>query len=98
MVTELTIIDAKPGAGDEFARAYKDAHELLATTPGCLSARMMRSQESPDRFIGVVEWESKRHHLDDFAATDRYKRFAEIIGPYIEGTRVEHFDPLPAKA
>jgi quinol monooxygenase YgiN len=95
MITEITIIDTKSGAGDEFVQAYKSAHELLATTPGCLSARMMRSEESPDRFVGIVKWESKQHHLENFLGTDRYEGFAALLGPYVEGLpRVEHFDPL----
>ncbi|WP_326834500.1 antibiotic biosynthesis monooxygenase [Amycolatopsis rhabdoformis] len=95
MITEIAIIDVKPDAGDEFAAAYARAHELLATTPGCLSARMLRSEESPDRFIGVVEWESKQHHLDHFRGTERYPAYAALLGPFLAAPpRVEHFDAL----
>ncbi|MET7998771.1 antibiotic biosynthesis monooxygenase [Amycolatopsis sp. NPDC005232] len=95
MITEIAIVDVKPGAGDEFAAAYAKAHELLATTPGCRSARMMRSEESPDRFVGVVEWESKQHHLEHFRGTDRYAAYGALLGPYLAAQpRVEHFEAV----
>jgi quinol monooxygenase YgiN len=95
MITEIAIIDTKPGRGDEFAAAYQEAHELLATTPGCHGARLLRSSETPTRFIGVIEWESKQHHLENFRGTDRYVKYQALLGPYLaQRPLVEHFDPV----
>ncbi|GAB2830855.1 hypothetical protein GCM10027176_39020 [Actinoallomurus bryophytorum] len=97
MVTEIALIDTKPGQEAAFAAAYQEAHELLATTPGCLSARMLQSGESPTRFVGVVEWESKDKHLDNFVGTERFAKFGALLGPYLAGAPVvEHFDDIVA--
>lgn len=41
MVTEIAIIDVKPDEEAAFESAYRDTgHDLLATTPGCVSATM----------------------------------------------------------
>ncbi|WP_327232637.1 antibiotic biosynthesis monooxygenase [Streptomyces sp. NBC_01317] len=55
MVTEIVIIQVENGHSEAFAAAYRQARELLITTPGCLSAKMLWGVESPSRFIGVNE-------------------------------------------
>ncbi|MFB7269268.1 antibiotic biosynthesis monooxygenase family protein [Streptomyces sp. NPDC056244] len=96
MVTEIAIIDVKPGEEAAFASAYRDTgHDLLATTPGCVSATMHQSSETPTRFVGVNEWESKEAHLDNFRGTDRYARYGSALRPYLAGAPlVEHFDDI----
>jgi heme-degrading monooxygenase HmoA len=92
MVLEVALIDVLPGREDEFAAAYAKARATLAGTPGCLSVRMTRGIESPERFVLLVEWESVDAHLDNFRATERFTTWRGLIGPYFDGPpRVEHF-------
>ena len=95
MVVEIAQIDVIPGQEDAFATAYKRAHRLLITSPGCLSARMTRGIESPSRFVGIVAWESVDQHLTNFVKTDRFIQFQDLLGPYYAGPPVvEHFTDL----
>ncbi|MFD3525002.1 putative quinol monooxygenase [Streptomyces sp. NPDC058653] len=88
MVTEIAIIEVRPGQEAAFATAFQNVgHELLATTPGCLSVKMYRSGES-SRFVGVNEWESWEAHLDNFRGTDRYTRYGEALRPYLSAPPV----------
>jgi heme-degrading monooxygenase HmoA len=92
MVLEVALIDVLPGREDEFAAAYAKARETLVTTPGCLSVRMTRGVEAPERFVLLVEWESVEAHLENFRATERFTIWRGLIGPYFDGApRVEHF-------
>jgi heme-degrading monooxygenase HmoA len=92
MVLEVALIDVLRGSEDDFAAAYAKARETLASTPGCLSVRMTRGVESPERFVLLVEWESVDAHLDNFRATERFTTWRGLIGPYFDGPpRVEHF-------
>ncbi|MFI5912794.1 antibiotic biosynthesis monooxygenase family protein [Dactylosporangium sp. NPDC051541] len=95
MVLEVALIDVLEGREDEFAAAYRKAHEVLATTPGCRSVRMTRGVESASRFVLLVEWESIEAHLDNFRATERFAQWRGLIGPYFDGApRVEHFNDV----
>jgi heme-degrading monooxygenase HmoA len=97
MVLEVALFDILAGRGDEFADAYAKAREVLAGTPGCLSVRMTRGIETPDRFVLMVEWDSVDAHLDNFRATERFTQWRGLIGPYFDGApRVEHFIDVPA--
>lgn len=97
MVLEVALIDVTPGGEDAFADAYRTAHEILATTPGCRTVRMTRGVESASRFVLLVEWDSVEAHVAGFRNTDRFDRWRALIGPYFaEPPRVEHFTDVPA--
>jgi quinol monooxygenase YgiN len=95
MVLEVALIDVLEGREEEFAAAYRKGHEVLVGTPGCRSVRMTRGQETPTRFVLLVEWDSVEAHLDNFRATDRFVQWRALIGPFLNGApRVEHFDDV----
>ncbi|MFD7996825.1 antibiotic biosynthesis monooxygenase family protein [Streptomyces mexicanus] len=96
MVTEIAIIDVLPGHEAAFAAAFqKTGHQLLATTPGCISVKMYRSSENPSRFTGVNEWESEKAHLENFRGSDRYIKYGEVLRPHLAVTPlVQHFDDV----
>jgi heme-degrading monooxygenase HmoA len=92
MVLEVALIEITPGQEDEFAAAYREGHETLATTPGCRSVRMTRGVESPSRFVLLVEWDSVEAHLENFRATERFVTWRGLIGQYFaQPPLVEHF-------
>ena len=92
MVLEVALIDITPGAEAEFAAAYKEAHPILAGTPGCRSVRMTRGVESPSRFVLLVEWDSVEAHLENFRDSERFTQWRGRIGPFFATPPlVEHF-------
>jgi heme-degrading monooxygenase HmoA len=92
MLTEIALIDVAPGKEDAFATAYQQARRLLLDSPGCRSERMNRGVETPTRFVGIVEWESRADHLENFRGTERYEKYRELLGPYLASAPVvEHF-------
>jgi heme-degrading monooxygenase HmoA len=91
MVLEVADLNIRPGAEDEFLAAYRQARDVLATTPGCRGVRMTRGVESPFRFLLLVQWESVAAHEDNFRATDRFTTWRAAIGPYFAAPpQVEH--------
>jgi heme-degrading monooxygenase HmoA len=97
MVLEVALIDVMPGHEDDFAAAYAQGREILATTPGCRSVRMTRGVETPSRFVLLVEWDSVAAHEENFRATERFSRWRALIGPHFASPPlVEHFVDLPA--
>ena len=97
MVLEVALIDVLEGREDEFAAAYRKAHEILATTPGCRSVRMTRGVESASRFVLLVEWDSVAAHEENFRATERFATWRSLIGPHFAAPPVvEHFTDVPA--
>ena len=92
MVLEVALIDILPGQEDAFVAAYRQGHEIVASTPGCISVRMTRGVESPSRFVLLVEWERIEDHFTHFRATDRFTRWRALIGQHFAGPPlVEHY-------
>jgi quinol monooxygenase YgiN len=91
MVLEIADIQITPGNEEAFIDAYHEVRDALVTTPGCRSARMTRSIESPHRFVLIVEWDSVAAHEQNFRGTDRFTRWRAAIGPHFaQPPHVEH--------
>jgi heme-degrading monooxygenase HmoA len=92
MVLEVALLDVKAGEEEAFVTAYRAAHNVLATTPGCLTVRMTRGIESPSRFTLLVEWESVAAHEENFRGSERFTTWRGHIAPYFAAPpTVEHF-------
>lgn len=99
MVLEVALINVIAGQEEQFARAYAQAREGLAGTPGCRGVRMTRGVESPSKFVLLVEWESVDAHIENFRATERFHTWRGLIGPYFDGAPlVEHFTDVDTAA
>jgi quinol monooxygenase YgiN len=91
MVLEVADFEVHAGDEDDFVAAYRTVRDVLLGTPGCRSARMTRSIESPSRFVLLVEWDDVAAHEENFRATDRFVAWRAAIGPFFVGPpRVEH--------
>src|SRR5690348_13005553 len=97
MALEVALIDIIPGTEEAFAAAYKIAHPVLATTPGCRSVRLTRGVESPSRFVLLVEWDRVEAHLENFRSSGRFPQWSGFIGEFFAQPRlVEHYEDVPA--
>jgi heme-degrading monooxygenase HmoA len=95
MVTEVADIHIVPGTEADFIAAFRGAHDVLATTPGCLSVRMTRCVESPSRFVLLVDWDEVASHENNFRGTDRFTSWRAAIGQFFaEPPLVEHFETV----
>ncbi|MFC4336957.1 antibiotic biosynthesis monooxygenase family protein [Salininema proteolyticum] len=95
MVTEMAEIHVSPGQEESFIKAYREARELVAVSPGLRGMRMTQSVESPTRFMLVIEWDSVEAHEKGFRDTDRFPKWREALGPFFSRPpNVEHFDSV----
>jgi heme-degrading monooxygenase HmoA len=91
MVLEIADFAVRPGTEERFAAAYLEARELLAATPGFVSARLTRGIESPSRFVLLVEWQTVESHTVGFRESERFTQWRELIGQYFASDpKVEH--------
>jgi heme-degrading monooxygenase HmoA len=94
MVLEQAVFEVVPGTEAEFVAAYGTARQLVAMTQGCLTMRMTRGVEVPNRFVLLVEWDSIDSH-EGFRASDRFPRWRALIDEHFSAPpKVEHFRDL----
>ena len=93
MVLEVAQIEVVPGQEDAFVEAYRKAREVLVSTSGFRSVRVVRGVESPSRFLLLVEWDSVEAHEQHFRAVpERFTVWRGHIGPHFAAPpAVEHY-------
>ena len=98
MVLEVAVFTVRDGHAERFTEAYGQARNLLAGSPGFLSARMTRGLEDRNRFVLLVEWETLEAHTLTFRGSDRFTQWRALIGPHFDSAEVQHVeDVAPAR-
>jgi heme-degrading monooxygenase HmoA len=91
MVLEIAEFSIRSGAEDSFATAYGRVARLIRDSPGCLSMRMTRGIETPERFVLLVEWENLSDHTEGFRESTSFQVWRQELSSYFaEAPHVEH--------
>lgn len=92
MILERAEISVKEGTENAFTAAMKErGTTLLKSAAGCHSVKVGRGVESPSKFIFVLEWDSVDAHTT-FTKTSNYASLLDLIGAFIAGVDMQHFD------
>lgn len=74
MVTELAILDLKPGREAEFEAAFDEAKAIIASAAGFNRLELQHCLERPSRYFLLVEWQRLEDH------TEGVSRIAGVLG------------------
>ena len=87
MVTELAILDVKPGEEQAFEAAFDEAKAIIAGMPGFLSLALQRCLERESRYLLLVEWQRLEDHTEGFRGSPRYAEWRRLLHHF--------YDPFP---
>ncbi|MFJ6676881.1 antibiotic biosynthesis monooxygenase family protein [Actinosynnema sp. NPDC091369] len=87
MILEVAALDVRPGLEADFERAFGQAREVIARSPGFLSLDLRRSVEQPSRYLLLVEWERLEDHTVGFRQGPLYPRWKALLHHF--------YDPFP---
>lgn len=91
MITEIAKITIDPANAAAFEAAVAAAAPVLRAAEGCHSMRLERVTEDPAQYRLMVEWDSVEHHMVTFRASEGFKQWRALAGPYFAVTPVvEH--------
>lgn len=92
MILEHAVLPVKPGMADDFVAAFEQAKKWILAQPGCRSLQVLRSIETPDRFVLLVEWDSVEAHERGFRGSPSYAEWRRLLHRFYEPMPVvEHF-------
>ena len=80
MITEIALLEIKPGLEAEFEAGVKNAAPLFRRAKGCHSMELVRSIETPSRYRLFVKWETVEHHTVDFRGSQDYQEWRKLVG------------------
>ncbi len=89
MFTRMITIHVPAEKANEAERTWK--HELgplVARQTGCLSHMLLRSRETPNKFVSVSNWASKQS-VDHFVQGEAREEIKEFTRSVLGATKVE---------
>jgi len=87
MVLEHAVLQVKPELVESFLAAIHEAKPFILGQPGCRSLQVVRSIETPARFVLLVEWDSVDDHERGFRSSPAYAEWKRLLH--------HHYDPMP---
>lgn len=95
MVLEVAILDVRPGRGDAFEAAFRQAQELVAATPGYQRHELRRCVEHASRYLLLIWWDTVESHTEGFRGSPAYARWRELLHSFYDPfPEVEHYLPI----
>ena len=99
MILEKAILAIKPGQGQAFEAAFRQALPLIAGAPGFISIQVRPCIETPDRYLLLAQWQSVAAHMEGFRGSPVYEQWRALLhGFYDPFPVVEHYGPPVAAA
>jgi heme-degrading monooxygenase HmoA len=97
VIVEIADFRVKPDDVAPFGEAIQRAAQLtLAKAEGYLGHTVVRSHETPGRFVLTVHWSTLEAHTVGFRGSSAFVEWRTIIGPFfLQPPHVEHFDTVP---
>src|SRR5712691_4290729 len=93
MVTELAILDVRPGEEPEFEAAFDEAKAVIASMAGFRSLVLQRCIQRPSRYFLLVGWGSLEDHTQGFRGSAQYSEWRRLLHHFYDPfPTVEHFN------
>lgn len=93
MILETAILNVRAGQESAFESAMKAARPLIAATPGFHNLAILRSIETPNQYLLLVEWNKLEDHTVGFRQSDRYQKWRDLLHHFYDPfPTVEHYE------
>ncbi|MEA2830797.1 MAG: hypothetical protein QOF22_1545 [Bradyrhizobium sp.] len=91
MITEIALIDVKPGSEKDFEAAVAKARPLFLRAKGGKGFELHKSIEKPSRYRLLAKWDTLENHTVDFRGYEDLTAWPGQVGQYFASPPdVEH--------
>jgi heme-degrading monooxygenase HmoA len=95
MITEIAMIDVKPGTEKDFEAAVAKARPLFLSAKGGKGFELHRSLEKPSRYRLMAKWDTLENHTVDFRGSPAFAEWRALVGSYFAAPPdVEHTETV----
>lgn len=84
MIIEHALLQVKPGQGQAFEAAMREAKPLIAVSPGFVEIEVRPAVERADHYLLRVVWTDIAAHRDGFRTSDRYRDWRKLLHGFYE--------------
>lgn len=94
-ISEVAILDVKPGLESDFEAAFRQAEAILMSMDGYIFHQLQRCLEKPGRYLLLVDWQTLEDHTVGFRTSSEYKKWRELLHHFYDPfPEVEHYQVL----
>jgi heme-degrading monooxygenase HmoA len=79
MVCEVVILDVKPGEEGNLESGVAAALPLFKRAKGCMSLRLLRSEQIATRYWLLIEWETLEDHTVHFRQSADHAQWHRLV-------------------
>jgi heme-degrading monooxygenase HmoA len=95
MITEIALIDVKPGSEKDFEAAVEKAKPLFLRAKGGVGIELHKSIEKPSRYRLLAKWQTLENHTVDFRGSPDFAEWRALVGPFFAAPPdVEHTETV----
>jgi len=95
MILESAVLDVKPEQTQQFEAAFREAQQILRSSPGCLSHELLRCAEKPHRYLLLVRWRRLEDHTEGVRKSEPYRRWKALLHHFYDPFPVvEHYEAV----
>jgi heme-degrading monooxygenase HmoA len=100
MILEIADFRILPGTQNAFEEAIvRGLREIASHSKGFQGHKVVKSIESPERYVLQIYWETLEDHTVGFRGSDAFVQWRALIGPFFASAPVvEHFDLVDKSA
>ena len=92
MILEAAFLQVRPGTGDEFEAAFRQASPIISSMPGYLEHELHRCLEVPGKYLLLVRWQRLEDHTVGFRGSPSYQEWRALLHHFYDPfPTVEHF-------
>ncbi|MBZ4188279.1 antibiotic biosynthesis monooxygenase family protein [Niabella beijingensis] len=87
MVTEIAILNIRPGMGGAFEASFEQARNIIRSMKGYLQHELLKCMEEADKYILIVQWQHLEDHTEGFRKSSEYQEWKKLLHHF--------YDPFP---
>ena len=96
MILEIADFRVQPDGQADFELAMEELKGVIAASAGYHGHTVVRSHETPGRYVLIVRWESIEAHTQGFRGSAAFATWRDRLGAHRNGAVVEHFETVLA--
>ena len=92
MILEVANLNIRAESRELFEVAFPKAARIPAAVDGYISHQLQCSVENPNRYLLLVEWQTREHYVVGFRGSPQYQEWRKALHHFLStAPTVEHY-------
>jgi len=93
MILEVATLNIRADGRKAFEAAFPAAARILSSAEGYISHQLQRSVDTENRYVLLVNWQTKENHTVGFRGSSRYQEWRKLLHHFFDlPPVVEHYE------